>query len=174
MLYLIPSLIATMATMAMAGEAYAQTPAEPLPEPVLSNDGPWPEAVFEIFRLAPGQHEAFVRSVARYDEVSATAGLPPSRLYFHSHGDDWDVLILKIVGEHEITPEMEQAMAAKTKELGLPTGAAFFVESRKNYATHSDTQAIGPISAAQWLHRLDEWRAENPGREPGPPELPDR
>jgi hypothetical protein len=159
-----------IAMFAVSGVAFAQEPAEPLPEPAFSNDQPWPEASFEIFRLEPGQHEAFVRSVAQYDKVSAAAGLPPSRLYFHSHGDDWDVLILKVVGEHEVTPEMEEAMAAKTRELGLPTGPAYFVQSRKNFATHTDTQAIGPVSAAQWLARLDEWRKENIGHDSLPPE----
>lgn len=141
---------------AIPGIAFSQIPAKPLPEPSFSNDKPWPKAVFEIFRLAPGQHEAFVQSVADYDKVSAAAGLPPTRLYFHDHGDEWDVLMLKIVGEHEITPEMTTIMAAKTKELGLPSGPAYFLESRKQFAWHKDTETTGPISAEQWLARVNE------------------
>jgi len=152
--------------LAMSGALAAQQPAQPLPEPAFSNGEPWPEAWFEVFRLAPGQHEAFIRLVAKYDEVSAAAGLPPVRLYFHENGEEWDVLILKIVGEHDVTPEMETVMAAKTRELGLPSGPAYFVESRKHFSTHTDTKAVGPISAAQWLAKLDGWREENPGREP--------
>lgn len=169
--HLLPILIITFA---MSGIAVAQQPAQSLPEPTFSNDEPWPEAWFEIFRLEAGQQEAFVRSVARYDEVSAAAGLPPARLYFHSHGDDWDVLILKVVGEHEVTSEMEAAMEAKKKEMGLPTGPAYFVQSRKNYASHTDTKATGPVSAAQWLARLDEWRSQNEGRDPLAPENHER
>lgn len=150
----------------LSGVVEAQMPAEPLPKPAFSNDDPWPEAWFEIFRLEPGQHEAFVRFIAVYDEVSAAAGLPPTRLYFHENGDEWDVLILKVVGEHEATPEMEAVMAEKAKELGLPSGPAYFIESRKHFSTHADTKATGPISAAQWLERLDTWREENPGHEP--------
>lgn len=167
-------LSALFAMLSANGIATAQEPAPPLPEPDLSHDAPWPEALFEIFRLEPGQHEAFVRSVHNWDQVSAAAGLPPARLYFHSHGADWDVLILKIIDEHEITPEQEAAMAAKIKELGLPTGPAFFVQGRKNYASHTDTQAVGPVSAAQWLAKLEAWRKENPGREPQAPDLKKR
>lgn len=156
----------SLAFLAMSGAVVAQQAAQPLPAPIFSNDEPWPEAWFEIFRLEPGQHEGFVRMVAKYDEVSAVAGLPPTRLYFHENGDEWDVLMLKIVGEHDVTPDMEAAMAAKTKELGLPSGPAYFIESRKSFATHTDTKAVGPISAAQWLAKLDAWRKENPGREP--------
>ncbi|PCI53258.1 MAG: hypothetical protein COB36_12510 [Alphaproteobacteria bacterium] len=166
---MIKTLLISVAICAIPNIGFAQTPAKPLPEPSFSNDQPWPKAVFEIFRLAPGQHEAFVRSVAAYDEVSASVGLPPTRLYFHDHGDEWDVLMLKIIGEHEITPEMHAAMAAKTKELGLPSGPAFFLESRKNYASHKDTHTTGPISAAQWLARVDEWRQDNLGQSPLPP-----
>ncbi len=155
-----------LAFLAMTGAVAAQEAAPALPKPAFSDDEPWPEAWFETFRLAPGQHEAFIRLVAQYDEVSAAAGLPPTRLYFHENGDDWDVLILKVVGENEITPEMEAIMAAKTKELGLPSGPAYFIESRKHFSTHVDTKATGPISAAQWLARLDAWRTENPGSEP--------
>lgn len=146
--------------------AAAQQPAAPLPEPDFSQDAPWPEALFEIFRLEPGQHEAFVRSVHDWDQVNAAAGLPPARLYFHSHGAEWDVLILKVIDEQKLTPDQEAAMAAKIKELGLPTGPAFFIQGRKHYASHTDTQAVGPISAAQWLAKLDAWRKDNPGREP--------
>lgn len=156
----------SLALLVMSGTAAAQQAAAPLPEPAFSNEEPWPEAWFEVFRLAPGQHEAFIRLVAQYDEVSAAAGLPPVRLYFHENGEEWDVLILKIVGEHDVTPEMEAAMAAKTRELGLPSGPAYFIESRKSFAAHTDTKATGPVSAAQWLAKLDAWRKENPGREP--------
>ena len=151
-----------------ASSALAQEPATPLPVAPVSEDEDWPEAWFEIFRLAPGQQEAFVRTIALDDEVAAAAGLPPTRLYFHQHGADWDVLLLKVVGENETTPEQEAAMDAKRKELGLPSGPAYYVNIRKTIASHTDSKATGPISAAQWLERLNAWRAENPGREPLP------
>ena len=165
MKHLFALLIAFNASLNMT---FAQDPepAPPLPAPDFSKKEAWPEAWFEIFRLAPGQHEAFMRIVAQDDEVAAAGGLPPTRLYIHQHGDDWDVLLLKIVGEHETTPEQDAAMAAKRKELGLPSGPAYFVNLRKTVASHTDSKTIGPVSAAQWLARLDQWREDNPGREP--------
>lgn len=147
------------------GAAFAQDRAEPLAPPSFSNDEPWPEATFEIYRLAPGQHEAFVRRVALADEMRAAAGLPPLRLYFHQSGDSWDVLALKVASEEHMTPEQEAAMDARGRELGVPTGPAYFADLRTTVASHTDTQAVGPISAAQWLARLDAWRAENAERE---------
>ncbi|HVK81514.1 MAG TPA: hypothetical protein VM915_12980 [Verrucomicrobiae bacterium] len=143
------------------GAAFAQDRAPPLATPSFSNDEAWPEATFEIYRLAPGQHEAFVRRVALADRMRAAAGLAPLRLYFHQSGDSWDVLALKVASEDELTPEQEAAMEMRGRELGMPTGPAYFVDLRTTVLEHTDTHAVGPVSAAQWLARLDERRAES-------------
>jgi hypothetical protein len=127
-------------------------------------DDAWPEAWFEIFKLAPGKHEEFVRRVAEADEVSAAAGLPPIQLFFHENGADFDVILFKPVSPQKVTPEQEAAMAAKSKELGVKSGPAYFVDLRELVAEHTDSKTIGPVSAARWLARLDKWRAENPPR----------
>jgi hypothetical protein len=36
--------------------------------------------IVEIYRIAPGQHEAFLRLIAKVDEAQAKAGLPPRQL----------------------------------------------------------------------------------------------
>ena len=118
-----------------------------------------PEAWIEIFRLAPGKHEAFLRVVAKGDEVSKAAGLSPTQVYLHQDGGDWDVLLLKPVVLPEPTPQQEAAMAAKARELGVPSGPAYWVAIRELMASHTDTKATGPIVAAEWLARLDAWRA---------------
>ncbi len=105
---------------------------------------------FEIFKLAPGRQEAFVRSIALEDEVSKAGGQPPTKLFFHQNGADWDVLLMKPAGA-DPTPEQEAAMAAKRKELGLPSGPAYFVAIRQDIASHTDTKTMGPVSAAEWL-----------------------
>lgn len=122
----------------------------------------WSSAWFEIFKLAPGRHEAFMQDVARGDEVSKAGGLPPIQLYIHQNGADWDVLMFKPVTDIKLSPEQEAAMAAKSKELNMPSGPAFFVDFRKNVLSHTDTETIGPVSAADWLAKLEEWRAEHP------------
>jgi len=56
----------------------------------------------------------------------------------------------------------QAAMDAKADELHLKTGPAFFLEMRENVAAHTDTKTQGPLTAAQWLARLDAWRAKHP------------
>ena len=143
-------------TLVTAQQAPAQTPA--------AANEPWPEAWFEIFKLAPGKQEEFVRRLAQADEVGAAGGLPPTQLFFHENGADFDVILFKPVTGIDPTPEQEAAMAKKQKERGLPSGPAYFVYIRELVAEHSDTKTNGPVSAAQWLARLDTWRAANPPR----------
>lgn len=124
-------------------------------------DREWPVAWFEIFKLAPGRHEAFMRDIALADEVSKAGGLPPVQIFIHDSGADWDVLLYKPAIE-ERTAEQRAAMDAKAKELNLPSGPAYWVNIRKNMASHTDTQTYGPVTAAEWLARLEKWRAEHP------------
>ena len=130
---------------------------------VVMDDGkPWPEAQFEIFKLAPGKHEAFLRKLAQWDRVSAAGGQPPTQIFIHEDGGDWDVLLFKPFPKTPITPAQQSAMDAKADELHLKTGPAFFLEMRENVAAHTDTKTQGPLTAAQWLARLDAWRSSHP------------
>lgn len=133
--------------------------------PAMVEDAPWPQAWFEIFKLAPGKQEAFVRNIAMADEVAAAGGQPPIQMFFHDNGADFDVILFKPVTGFKPTPEQTAAMDKKRKELGLPSGPAYFVRIRENIAEHTDSKTYGPLSAATWLARLDKWRAENPARE---------
>ena len=129
---------------------------------VVDDGKPWPEAQFEIFKLAPGKHETFIRRLAQWDLVSAAGGQPPTQIFIHQEGDEWDVLLFKPFPKTPITPAQQAAMDAKAEELLLKTGPAFFLEMRENVASHTDTKTQGPLSAAQWLARLDAWRATHP------------
>lgn len=130
-------------------------------------DAPWPEAWFEIFKLAPGKQEDFIRRIARADLVLAAGGQPPIQIFVHQEGADWDVLLFKPVHDVKPTPEQQAAMDAKHKELGLESGPAYFAAIREDVASHTDTKTYGPLSAAQWLARLDKWRAEHPAAAAG-------
>lgn len=138
----------------------------PPPAPVTKAEQ-WPEAWFEIFKLAPGKQEEFIRRIAQADEVSAAGGQPPIQLFFHENGADFDVIIFKPVTGFKPTAAQEAAMAKKQKELGLESGPAYFVGIRELIAEHTDSKTYGPLSAAKWLARLDTWRAENPPRATG-------
>ena len=116
-------------------------------------DAPAPSRVLvEIYRIAPGQHEAFLRSVAKADEANALAGLPARQLYVHQDGANWDFMLIQPAST---PPEKSAALDAAWKKLGLPSGAKFFVEFRRTIAEHTDTFAEGPTTAADWLTKLD-------------------
>jgi hypothetical protein len=135
--------------------------AKDAPTPVAA-DAPWPEAYFEIFKLAPGKQEAFIRDIARADEVSKAGGQPPIQIFTHEDGADWDVLLFKPETHAVPTKAQQAAMDAKSKALNIESGPAYYLRIREQIASHTDTKAYGPLSAAQWLAKLDAWRAEHP------------
>ena len=55
-------------------------------------------------------------------------------------------------------------MAAKVKELGLPTGALYFLRIREQMAEHIHFEATGPTTAEQWIAELDRLRAQAQAR----------
>ena len=116
--------------------------------PAAADDGkPWPEAQFEVFKLAPGKQEAFIRKLAQWDQVSAAGGQGPTQMFIHEDGDDWEVLLFKPFPKTPITAAQQAAMDKKAEEMHLKTGPAFFLEMRENVASHTDTKTKGPLSA---------------------------
>lgn len=110
------------------------------------------QRMVEIYRIAPGQHAAFLRFVALCDEANARAGLPPRQLYVHEDGASWDFILIQPA---DLTPEQSKALDAAFKELKIPQGGKFFVAIRQYMIEHSDTVATGPTTAAEWLKKLD-------------------
>ena len=112
-----------------------------------------PEKVLiEIYRIAPGKHEAFLRDIAAFDKANELAGLPPRQLYVHSDGAGWDFLLIQPAR----TPaDKSEALENAWKELELPSGTRFFLKFRENILEHSDTFAYGPVSAGAVLESLD-------------------
>ena len=109
------------------------------------------EKLVEIFRIAPGQHEAFLKHIALTDEVNRRAGLPARDLYVHSNGNGWDFMIIQPAH----TPEdKREALDKAWDEMNMPSGINYFVEIRKFIADHNDTFATGPITAKEYLSGL--------------------
>jgi len=107
-----------------------------------------PRKLVEIYRIAPGQHTAFLEFIARCDEANRRAGLPPRELYVHSDGAAWDFLIIQPAS----TPDDKRAaLDAAWDALGLPSGANFFLQFRQFIAEHDDTFVRGPTTAADYL-----------------------
>jgi hypothetical protein len=150
--YMLYRLSIAIAALALATPAFTQTkPADVKVEMTTP--------VFEMFRLAPGKTEEFIRDMAVWDKVSIAGGQPPTQLFLHAGSEGWDVLLYK-PARPKPTPSQDAAMAAKIKELGLPTGALYFVNVREQMADHVHFEAMGPITAAQWVTEIDRQRAE--------------
>lgn len=117
------------------------------------------DPAFELFKLAPGKTEAFIRSVAIWDEVSAAGGQPKTQLYLHEDGEGWDVMLYK---PPRPTPTAAQnaAMAAKIKQLGLNSGPLYFIELREMMADHAHLVMKGPMLSETWVAELDAQRAD--------------
>jgi len=112
-----------------------------------------PTMQVEIYRIAPGQHVAFLKLIALYDQANLEAGLPARQLYVHQDGASWDFLIIQ--PDEDWTDEQRAKVRAELTRLGAPQGAKFFVEIRKFMAEHTDTVVSGPTTATDWLKRLD-------------------
>jgi hypothetical protein len=110
----------------------------------------------EVSRIAPGQHENFMRLIALFDEANRRAGLPPRQLYVHQDGADWDFMLIQPA---DVPDNKSKALSDAYKALNTPSGPNFFVTIRKFIAEHSDTFVSGPTSAADWLKALDASRA---------------
>lgn len=117
------------------------------------------DPAFELFRLVPGQTEAFIRSVALWDQVNTAGGQPKTQLYLHEDGEGWDVMLYK-PPRPAPTPEQNAAMQAKMKELGLVGGPIFFIELREKVADHAHLVMKGPMLSEVWVAQLDAQRAE--------------
>jgi hypothetical protein len=137
---MISKLVLLAATLMLAVPIHAQTktPAPPAPG----------RKLIEIYRIAPGQHEAFLKFIARCDEANLKAGLPARELYVHSDGAGWDFVIIQPA---ETPADRREALDAAWEEVGLPSGADFFLAIRTFIAEHSDTFARGPTTAADYL-----------------------
>ncbi|WP_447727075.1 hypothetical protein [Sphingomonas koreensis] len=146
-------LMPILALLVLVGPALAQDkPADPSAAVAMTTPA------FELFRLAPGKQEAFIRDMAVWDQVNIAGGQPPTQLFLHANGEGWDVLLYK-PARLKPTAAQEAAMAAKIKELGLPTGALYFVSVREMIADHTHLEMAGPTTAAQWVAELEGLRA---------------
>jgi hypothetical protein len=146
-----------LVALALLGAASPGLAAPSAPAPVaatvanLAGAGPTSASVaIEIYRIAPGQHEAFLKFIALCDQVNIAAGVPPRQLYVHQDGASWDFLLIQ---PEDYTPAQDAALRAAGQRLGLPTGANFFFEIRRYIAEHTDTAALGPTTAADYLAR---------------------
>jgi len=103
-----------------------------------------PTAIIRIYRIAAGKQLDFLKWLADGDAMDKEAGVPVGQTYAHTDGDSWDYLV--------VSPDLSKEQQAKvdnaSRKHGRKTGFASSLEFRTFVASHTDTFAIGPLSAA--------------------------
>ena len=112
------------------------------------------EVLIQLFRVAPGQHETFLRRQAEREAIAREAGAPPPRWYVHHNGDSWDFLTITDVPADQAA--VDRRIDELTRERGLTTGLAAALEFRQSVAWHTDTFAGGPFTADELVQAIGE------------------
>jgi hypothetical protein len=102
-------------------------------------------ARISIYRVAPGRHLDILKWLAAREEITKEAGVPATQLYAHNDGDSWDYLLIWPITTAEQDRRLDELAARK----GLKTGFAASIEFREMLASHTDTYASGPMTAAE-------------------------
>jgi hypothetical protein len=120
-------------SLAVAAPRWTQNKAEP------------GRARISIYRVAPGRHLELLKWLAAREEITKDAGVPATQLYAHNDGDSWDYLLIWPITTAEQDRKLDELAARK----GLKTGFAASIEFREMLASHTDTYASGPMTAAE-------------------------
>ena len=109
-------------------------------------------AIVSIYRVAPGQHLAFLKWMAAREAAASQAGAPATRWYRHLDGDSWDYVAIA-PGRDGAMDEKADAIA---KKQGLTVGMKAGLELRGLMASHTDTISAGPFTAAQMVQEASQ------------------
>lgn len=101
-------------------------------------------SMVSIYRIAPGKHLEFLRWQAARDAASAEAGIGATQWYAHMDGDSWDFVSIAPA----TTDAENEKVDAILKGKKLTTGFRAALEFRTMVASHTDTYASGPTTAA--------------------------
>ena len=101
--------------------------------------------VVSLYNVAPGRHLEFLKWAADQDAIAKEAGIPASQWYAHQDGDSWDYLGIRPV----TTPAQDKKADEVMKKRGMKTGMAAGLVLRQYISRHTDTYALGPVTAAE-------------------------
>lgn len=105
------------------------------------------QVVIALYYVAPGKQIEFLKWAAEQAAVDKEVGIPAAQWYAHTDGDAWDYLGIRSV----TTPEQDKKSDEAMKKRGMKTGLAAGVVLRQYISRHTDTYALGPVSAAELL-----------------------
>lgn len=100
--------------------------------------------IVSTYRVAPGKHAAFLQWMADREAAAREAGAPATQWYVHTDGDSWDYVAIV----PEATPAQDDKVDAILRGKGMATGFKGGLELRTMMASHTDTYAHGPTTAA--------------------------
>ena len=98
-----------------------------------------------LYRIAPGKQADFLKWQAARDAIDKQAGVPQAQWYAHTDGDSWDYLSVGPVLSEAQQKKVDDATHAK----GMATGFKASLEFRQFIGSHTDTYAIGPMTATE-------------------------
>jgi hypothetical protein len=98
-----------------------------------------------LYRVAAGKHADFLKWQAARDAIDKQAGVPQGQWYAHTDGASWDYLSIGPVLNDAQQKKVDDATRAK----GMTVGFKASIEFRQFIASHSDTYAIGPMTASE-------------------------
>ena len=109
-------------------------------------------AIVSLYRVAPGKHVEFLKWMAAREAAAKQAGAQPTQWYAHMDGDSWDYVA--IAPNHD--PVLDGKADAIAKQQGLAVGMKAGLELRGLMASHTDTIAAGPVTAAQLVQEASQ------------------
>jgi hypothetical protein len=118
-----------------------------LPVPAHAQTGEPGEVLIAIYNVAPGKHLDFLKWMAAREEIAAAAGAAPTKWYAHTSGGNWDYIAIGPVLTDEISNKIDELSIKKN----LTTGMKASLEFRQFMSSHSDTEALGPMSVADMV-----------------------
>jgi hypothetical protein len=103
--------------------------------------------VVSMYQVSAGKHVEFLKWMARQEAAVKEAGGPATQWYVHQDGASWDFVAITPELEPAKQAEVEKKAEAIMKQKGLSSGLKAAFEFRQFMGTHSDTFAVGPMTA---------------------------
>lgn len=105
------------------------------------------EVLISIYNVAPGKHLDFLKWMAAQTAIAAEAGAPATQWYAHTSGAGWDYIAIGPI----LSDEMDKKIDELSTKKNMATGMKASLQFRQFVSSHSDTEAIGPMSVADMV-----------------------
>ncbi len=111
--------------------------------------------LISIYHTAPGKDLQFLKWMAEREAIAKEAGAPATHWFRHTDGASWQYIAISRVGDPAQEAEQGKKADELTKKRGLTTGAAGQLEFRSFISSHTDTYAVGPMTAEELVKEAE-------------------